>query len=315
MRTIRTIGELRGVRGPVVLCLGVFDGVHLGHQSVISEALSDAVKLEGSAVVLTFDPHPARVVRPDKAPRLLTSTAHKAALLEDLGVETLLIVNFDAAFAAQDPGQFVEALDGACDPLKQISVGEGWTFGRGRSGTVGLLREMGERLGFRVKAQLPIEADGETVSSTRIRRAVESGDFATARRCLGRDFTILGTVERGRQLGRTIGFPTANLRAHNEQFPPDGVYAVRCRVGEREHAGVANIGYRPTVTEGRAERSLEVHLFDFGEDIYGQDVEVTFVAYLRGEQRFESVEVLKEQIARDVEAARAVSHADFDPQA
>lgn len=304
MRTLRTIDELSGVRGPVVLCLGVFDGVHLGHQAVIREALVDAETLGGSAVVLTFDPHPARFLRPEKAPRLLTSTAHKAALLAGLGVETLLVVEFDAKFAAQDPTDFVEALVGAASPLSQISVGERWTFGRGRSGNVPLLRDLGERLNFRVKGKEAVDVDGETVSSTRIRRAVEVGDFEMARRCLGRDYTILGTVQAGRQLGRTIGFPTANLRAHNEQFPPDGVYAVRCEFGGESYRGVANIGCRPTLAGAESERSLEVHIFDFDNDIYGRDVEVTFVAYLRGERKFASVDELKEQIGRDVQAAR-----------
>ncbi len=306
MRTLATIEELSAVAGPVVLCIGVFDGVHLGHQSVIRRAREDAAELGGTAVVLTFDPHPARVLRPEKAPRLLTSTAHKARLLAGVGVEALLVLRFDAAFAAQEPTDFVEALAGAARPLRQISVGERWTFGRGRSGNVELLRELGGRLGFRVAGMEPVEIDGETVSSTRIRRAVEAGDFETARRCLGRDYTILGTVEAGRRLGRTIGFPTANLRAHNEQFPPDGVYAVRCEIGGVAREGVANIGVRPTVAAGGAERTLEVHLFDFEGDLYGRDVEVTFVRFLRGERKFPDVGGLRTQIEADCRAAREI---------
>ncbi len=233
MRTLRTIADLRSVPGPVMLCIGVFDGVHLGHRAVIREAMDDAAALGGSAVVMTFDPHPTRVLRPDKASRLLTSTAHKTALLAELGLEWLLIVDFDREFAAQDPRAFAEDLVKAADPLRQISVGERWTFGRDRTGNVDLLRSIGASSGFVVKGMQSVEIAGETVSSTRIRKAVEAGDFETARQCLGRDYTILGTVERGQQLGRTIGFPTANLRAHNEQFPPDGVYAVRCEVNAR----------------------------------------------------------------------------------
>lgn len=306
MRTLRKIDELRTVPGPIVLCIGVFDGVHLGHQAVIREALSDAAELGGQTVVLTFDPHPARVLRPDKAPHLLTSTAHKTTLLAELGIEVLLVVKFDADFAAQNPRDFVEALAEAADPLRQISVGEKWTFGRQRSGNVDLLRELGDRLGFEVKGMHPVDIDGETVSSTRIRRAVRAGDFETARRFLGRDYTILGRVERGRQLGRTIGFPTANLRAHNEQFPPDGVYAVRCQVGGADHRGVANIGFRPTVLAAGGERTLEVHLFDFEGDLYGQDLEVTFVQFIRGEERFDGLEALQRQINTDAALARRI---------
>ncbi len=273
---------------------------------MIRQARSDAAELGGSAVVLTFDPHPARVLRPEMAPRLLTSTAHKARLLAGLGLDALLVLSFDAEFAAQEPTEFVRALVGAARPLRQISVGERWTFGRGRSGNVALLRELGEQLDFRVTGMEPVEVDGETVSSTRIRRAVEAGDFETARRCLGRDYTILGTVEAGRQLGRTIGFPTANLRVHNEQFPPDGVYVVRCVVGGVVREGVANIGVRPTVAAGGAERTLEVHLFDFAENLYGQDVEVTFVEFLRGERKFDGIEALRTQIEADSRAAREI---------
>jgi riboflavin kinase/FMN adenylyltransferase len=306
MRSLATIEELSTIAGPVVLCIGVFDGVHLGHQAVIRQARADAAALGGTAVVLTFDPHPARVLRPEAAPRLLTSRAHKARLLEAAGVEVLLVVRFDDEFAAREAADFVEALAGAARPLRQISVGEKWTFGRGRTGNVELLRELGERLGFSVHGMEPVAVDGETVSSTRVRRAVEAGDFVLARRCLGRDYAILGTVEAGRRLGRTIGFPTANLRAHNEQFPPDGVYAVRCEVGGETRDGVANIGVRPTVAESGAERTLEVHLFDFAQDLYGRDVEVTFVKWLRGERRFADVAALKEQIGADSRAAREI---------
>ncbi len=306
MRELAAIEELSSVAGPVVLCIGVFDGVHLGHQAVIRQARADASVLGGTAVVLTFDPHPARVLRPEKAPRLLTSRAHKARLLEEAGVAALLVLRFDAAFAAREAKDFVEELAGAARPLRQISVGEKWTFGRGRTGNVKLLRELGSELGFSVHGMEPVEVDGETVSSTRVRRAVEAGDLATARRCLGRDYTVLGTVEAGRKLGRTIGFPTANLRAHNEQFPPDGVYAVRCEVGGEMRSGVANIGVRPTVAASGADRTLEVHLFNFDGDLYGRDVEVTFVKWLRGERKFEGVDALKEQIKADSWAAREI---------
>ncbi len=306
MRTLETIGELGSVAGPVVLCIGVFDGVHLGHQAVIRQALVDAAAVGGTAVVLTFDPHPARVLRPDQAPRLLTSRAHKARLLDELGVEALLVVNFDNEFAAREAADFVEELAREARPLRQISVGENWTFGRGRRGSVDLLREMGGRLDFDVHGMEPVVVDGATVSSTRVRRAVEAGDLATARRCLGREYTVLGTVEAGRRLGRTIGFPTANLRAHNEQFPPDGVYAVRCEVGGEVRGGVANIGVRPTVAERGAERTLEVHLLDFAGDLYGRDLEVTFVRWVRGERKFAGLEELKEQIGADGRTAREI---------
>ncbi len=303
MRVLRSIAELSQIPGPVVLSIGVFDGVHLGHQAVIGQSQKSATACDGSAVVLTFEPHPARFLRPERAPRLLTSTAHKQRLIAALGVEWLLLVPFNEDFAAQEPADFIRALARSCPSLRQICVGHQWAFGRGRAGSVDLLRQLGAELGFAVNEMPPVALDGEIISSTRIRRAVEEGDFGTARRCLGRDFTILGTVEAGQRLGRAIGFPTANLRAHNEQFPPDGVYAVRAALDGQRLTGVANIGFRPTVAETPS-RTLEVHFFDFDADIYGEDVEVTFVKHLRAERKFDGIEALKNQIASDVATAR-----------
>lgn len=303
-RILRSIPELGDLPGPVTLSIGVFDGVHLGHRTVLGCALDDVRESGGTAVALTFDPHPARVLRPDRAPRLLTSTAHKARLIAELGFPYLLVVRFDAAFAAQAPEDFVHQLVSACRPLRKICVGERWTFGRNRTGTVGLLRSMGSDLGFSVIETPAVQMDGAPVSSTRIRNAVQNGDLATARRLLGRDYTVLGTVERGDQIGRKLGFPTANLRAHNEQFPPDGVYAVRVQIDETTLPGVANIGFRPTVATGEPERRLEVHLFDFEGDLYDRDLDVDFIAQLRGEKKFAGVDELREQIARDVATAR-----------
>jgi riboflavin kinase/FMN adenylyltransferase len=303
MRILRSISELSEVPGPVTLSIGVFDGVHLGHRAVLQSAMDDAAG--GSAVALTFDPHPARILRRDRAPRLLTSTPHKARLIEALGMPWLLIVTFDEDFAAQPAEAFIRKLAEACRPLRKICVGQNWAFGHKRTGNVALLQKLGAELGFDVAETPSVAIAGETVSSTRIRDAVERGELATARALLGRDYTILGTVERGDELGRTIGFPTANLRAHNEQFPPDGVYAVRVQVGDETMHGVANIGCRPTVS-GSAERKLEVHVFDFAGDLYGRDLEVDFVKFLRPERKFAGLEELRGQIGRDAALAREV---------
>jgi riboflavin kinase / FMN adenylyltransferase len=304
MQIIRTIGELERIPGPLVLSIGVFDGVHPGHRAVLQRSITDALSMDGSAVALTFDPHPARFLRPDRAPRLLTSTAHKSRLIEAAGMPHLLIIPFDETFASQAPDIFIRSLAAAGRPLRQICVGENWSFGKGRAGNVPLLRALGEKIGFEVAEVPSVRIDGDVVSSTRIREAVERGDLAAARRLLGRDYTILGTVEHGDQLGRSLGFPTANLRAHNEQFPPDGVYAVRAQVGEVMRPGVANIGYRPTVSGDAAERKLEVHIFDFAGDLYGRDIDVDFIAFLRGEIKFPSLDALKVQIAVDADRAR-----------
>ncbi len=306
MRILRSISELADLPGPVTLSIGVFDGVHLGHQAVLRGAMEDAAENGATAVALTFDPHPARILRPDRAPRLLTSTPHKARLIEALGVPYLLIVSFDSNFAEQSPEAFIRALAAASGPLRKICVGEEWAFGHNRSGNVGLLRKLGGELGFSVAETPAVSVDGATVSSTRIRHAVELGNLDVARLLLGRDYTILGTVEAGDRLGREIGFPTANLRAHNEQFPPDGVYAVRVQIDDANLPGVANVGYRPTVATGVSHRKLEVHIFDFDGDLYGRDIDVDFVSFLRGERKFSGLDALKAQIAADAARARTL---------
>ncbi|HRJ72343.1 MAG TPA: bifunctional riboflavin kinase/FAD synthetase [Terrimicrobiaceae bacterium] len=303
MRVLSAIPELGGVPAPVSIAIGVFDGVHLGHQALIGRAMSEAAKTGGSAVVLTFHPHPARVLRPHAAPRLLTSTPHKIRLIEALGCEHLLLLPFDAAFAAQPPEAFIGKLS-AGTRLHALCVGHQWAFGRNRSGNIDLLRRLGAAHGFESIEIDPVLAGGALVSSTRIRQAVEAGDFAAAAVMLGRDYTILGTVQRGAGVGRTLGFPTANLAAHNEQFPPDGVYAVRVLIRGSWRDGVANVGIRPTVG-GNPERLLEVHVFDFAESLYGEDIEVGFVEFLRPEQKFDGLESLRAQIARDVAGAKS----------
>lgn len=291
--------------GPLFLAIGVFDGVHRGHRAVIERALADARAACGSTVVVTFDPHPVRVLRPERAPRLLTSTPHKLRLIRALGVEQILTIPFDLAFAATPPEDFIRQLAGAAKPLREICVGHQWSFGKGRAGNLEMLARLGGELDFEEVGVPAVEVDGRIVSSTLIRQAVEQGRLVEAARLLGREFTILGTVVAGQRLGRTLGFPTANLSAHNEQFPPDGVYAVEVlRNGDAPRRGVANIGVRPTVAEAGGERVLEVHILDFEETIYGADVEVVFRRFLRAEQKFPSIEALREQIARDVQAAR-----------
>lgn len=304
MHVHRAIADLASVRGPVVLAIGVFDGVHLGHRAVIERALNDAAQLGGTAVVTTFDPHPIRILRPEHAPRLLTSTEHKLRLIRTLGVEHLLVIPFDAAFAAMEPEHFIRELAAAANPLREICVGHQWSFGRGRAGNLELLKLLGDELGFDEVGVHAVRIDDEIVSSTLIRSAVESGDLQRAARLLGREYTILGTVVRGDQIGRKLGFPTANISAHSEQFPPNGVYAAAVQCRGRALRGVANIGVRPTIAHSTGERLLEVHLFDFEKEIYGEELELTFTRFIRPEQKFARLDELRAQIARDAAAAR-----------
>ncbi|MDQ6626154.1 MAG: bifunctional riboflavin kinase/FAD synthetase [Verrucomicrobiota bacterium] len=306
MHVLRDIAGLAELPGPLFLAIGVFDGVHLGHQAVISTSASHAKEKGGTPVVVTFDPHPAKVLRPDRAPHLLTATQHKIALIRGLGVEHLLVVKFDRDFAATPPKEFVRQLVLHSKPLSEICVGHEWSFGRNRAGNLTLLQTLGDENGFHVVGIKPVAVNGSVVSSTSIRRAVEAGDLTKAAAMLGREYTILGTVKQGAQLGRKLGFPTANLSAHSEQFPPNGVYAAEAKLNGELHRGIINLGFRPTVSDAQPERLLELHLFDLDRDIYGKDVEVRFTRYLRAEQKFGSLDELAAQIARDVEQAKSL---------
>ncbi len=305
MILLHSLRELAAVPGPLVLAFGMFDGVHLGHQAVLSAASEKAAAAGGSMVVFTFDPHPARVLRPELAPRRLAGPRHQLRLLRRAGVERVLLFPFDVEVAATEAEDFVRLLAGACPELRAICVGRNWRFGRERAGDVELLERVGAELGFEVVAVSPVLVRTEPVSSTRIRHAVRAGDHALARELLGRAYSVYGDVEHGARLARTLGFPTANVRVENEQLPPAGVYAVRVLLADGAvHHGVANLGHRPTVTPSNQELSLEVHLFDFESDLYGQELEVEFLHFLRSERRFSDVEALKRQIAADASAAR-----------
>src|SRR5213079_935453 len=304
MEILHSIVELDSLRGPLFLAIGVFDGVHLGHQAVISTATSHARSADGTPLVVTFDPHPVKVLRPHNAPHLLTATQHKIALIRDLGVDHLLVINFDKKFAATPPEKFVEQLVAHSKPLREICVGHEWSFGKNRRGNLDLLKGLGAKSSFDVVGIPPVKINGAVVSSTAIRQAIEKGDLTKAAEMLGHEYTILGTVTRGDNLGKKIGFPTANLSAHSEQFPPNGVYAAEARIDGDLHRGVINLGIRPTVSSGKSERVLEIHLFDFNRDIYGHDVEVRFLKFLRSEKKFQDLDTLVQQIRQDVEQAR-----------
>ncbi len=307
MQILRSIPELSHLPGPLFLAIGVFDGVHLGHQAVISTSAEHARAVNGTPVVVTFDPHPEKILRPEKAPHLLTATPHKIALIRTLGMRHLLIIAFDRQFAATEPEDFVHQLVQHSKPLREICVGHEWSFGKNRRGNLELLMKLGAKSDFNVVGIPPVTVNGEIVSSTTIRRAVEAGDLKKAAAMLGREYTILGTVVRGDDFGKKIGYPTANLSAHSEQFPPNGVYFAEAILDGERLPGVVNLGLRPTVSSGKSDRVLEIHLFDFGRNIYGKDLQLRFVRYLRPEKKFENVHALVRQIERDVQQGRELA--------
>ncbi len=299
-----TIAELEEVQRPLHLAMGVFDGVHLGHQAVIGTAVEGARGSGGVAGVLTLEPHPIQILAPGQAPRrILVSLEHKERLLASLGVTVLLVLRFDETMARQSAEEFGEHLFSVA-ALRQMVAGEDWKFGRERRGTIDLLRRLGEPHGVEVTAVPAVMLKGERVSSTRLRRALRDGNLQAASEMLGRSYTVMGTVVRGEQLGRKLGAPTANIMLGDEQLPPDGVYVVTATIGEGKetHRGVANLGMRPTVNGER--RLLEVHLLDFEGDLYEAGVEVCFGLRLRSEKKFKDQEELREQIRRDLKEAR-----------
>ncbi len=299
MKVHRDIAKLSQLEGPVHLSIGVFDGVHLGHQSVIRSAHVG----EGTPVVVTFDPHPAQLFRPQAAPLRLTTPRHQELVLRRLGVDHLLVIPFTEEFARTEAVAFVQNLVRACHPLGTISVGRDWVFGHQRKGNVELLRS----LGVDVRAVEPVAVGQEVASSTLIREAVAAGDFGRAATFLGRPWTILGTVTPGRRLARTLDLPTANLPVSSIQLPPFGVYTARAQVrGELRH-GVANLGIRPTIESGPPAVVLEVHFFDFEGDLYGRELDVELVTHLRPEKKFSGFEELSAQIRADAAQARELT--------
>jgi riboflavin kinase/FMN adenylyltransferase len=303
MRILHSIDELGEIGDLVVLAAGVFDGVHLGHQAVLRTAQSAAREIGGTAVALTFDPHPAAVLRPSEVPQLLTSTESKLSLFESLGIENTLVVRFDADFAATEASDFILQLTRATPHLAGICIGRGWMFGKNRSGNASLLREMGQGNGFFTTEVEPFKIGDAVVSSTLIRKALLEGDLRSAETMLGRNYSLSGVVLPGAQLGRKLGFPTANLGLNNELLPPNGVYVVRVNVSGQSLNGVANLGTRPTVGDD-SKRALEVHILDFAGDLYGQKIDVQFLEFLRPEIPFQNVDALKIQISKDVDATR-----------
>ena len=287
---------------PLHLALGVFDGVHAGHQAVIARAVRAARQGGGLAGLLTFDPHPIRVIAPGKAPASLLATLdHKARIVSELGVQLFVPLHFDAVLAAMDASEFIERLTTA--PVRTIAVGEDWRFGHNRGGDVPFLVREAEKRGFTLEAVPPVMFEGDRISSTRIRQAIRDGNLVAASGMLGRPYSVSGEVTQGDQLGRTLGFPTANLPTGDVELPPSGVWAVRAAddAGNRWD-GVANLGVRPTI--GREKRLLEVHLFGFSGDLYGRNLEVWFENYIRPEERFPSLDTLRLQIEKDAHAAR-----------
>ena len=285
---------------PSALAIGNFDGVHLGHQAIFKRLSKVAAEEHLACSLLTFEPHPREFFSPSNAPVRLTSMREKLELFAGCGVETTYVCSFDARFAAMSAGDFVEqVLRGSLD-VRAVLVGEDFRFGAGRAGTV----QDFSRAGIEVETLPPVLLDGARVSSTAVRQALSVGDLVQAKKLLGRDYSISGHVVHGDKQGRVLGYPTANVQMHHDRPPLAGIYAVKLSGLEQgDLPGVASLGVRPTMKQD-GKPTLEVHLFDFDQDIYGQHVRVHFLKKLREEEKFSDMDALRRQIALDEQAAR-----------
>jgi len=289
-----------------VVTLGNFDGIHLGHQALIGGTVAEAKRLGIPSVVLTFEPHPLKVLAPDRAPKMLLTHKEKMQLLQDLGVDVVVVQHFNLAFAKLSAEDFVRGLlVGRLRP-KKVWVGRDLRFGQGRSGSVDDLGRWGADMGFQVSVVEPILVDGVRVSSSHIRQLIGNGSVDQVRALLGRYHFISGRVTTGHRRGRDLGFPTANIATHTEMLPLDGIYATLFHLGERNLVSVSSVGLNPTFGEGP--RSVESFILNFTDDIYGEAVRLSFVMRIREEKKFASVEDLITQIRSDVKSAEAIFH-------
>ena len=290
---------------PTVLTMGVFDGLHLGHQAIVRQVVERALLAGATPTLVTFDPHPRQVLRPDTAPPLLQTFHQKIEGLRLLGMQQVVVLHFTRELAAMTAEDFVRVYLHEALQAREVYLGKGFFFGRDRLGNIETLREISQRLGFFADEVGEVQLRGHRVSSTMIRRLLKAGRVNLARRMLGRPYGIEGVVVEGRKVGRQISFPTANLEIQNRVIPADGVYVTLALVGNVWRRSVTNIGHRPTLV-GDEESKVETHLIDFDHDLYGQTIRVRLLHRLRGEQKFADIDELRAQIARDCEHARAL---------
>ncbi len=287
-----------------ILTLGNFDGVHLGHQEIFRKVVARAREINGTSIAFTFEPHPLKVLAPERSPKLLNTFHAKMDLLAAAGLDVAVCARFTRAFADQHPEDFAREVLHEKIGVREVYVGYDYAFGKGREGSIESLRQMGERWRFSVAVVDAVEHNGIVVSSSTIREFVSAGKVEEAGTLLGRPYAIEGEVVTGAQRGQGLGFPTANLRPVNELLPAFGVYAVQALAAGVRYNGVASIGVRPTFDAGAV--SVEVHLFGFQGDLYGKHLEVLFIQRLRGEERFADADALVRQIREDVRQAEAI---------
>ena len=308
MELVENIDKIEKPYKNAVITIGNFDGIHIGHQALFHEVIEKADTIGGTSIVMTFDPHPVRVLKQNGHLPLITLNEQKIELIENSGIDVLICTQFNKAFAAISAKEFVEDLLLKCIGMKAIVVGKDYTFGRNREGNLELLQTFADNLEFEVIVADWVQTSRglpDRISSTRTRELVMAGEVADAKKLLGRYYQIRGVVTTGRNRGgKLLGFPTANITLHDELCPKNGVYAVTVDCMEKKYQGVANIGYSPTFDDGLF--SVEVHILDFNENIYGKKIRVNFVQRIRDEIKFSDITELSDAIRKDIEKARKI---------
>lgn len=310
MRVIYGIGKAKKIFKNTVLAIGVFDGVHIGHQKLIKAAVQKAKSLGAPAVVMTFSPHPIRVLHPDNYLPFIVSLSHRLKLIERLGVMACVVVRFTRRFSQLTPQQFIKRY--LIDHIRprEIFVGDDFRFGKNRGGTIEYLKEAGRKYGFNVNAMAPVKGGQKKIGSSRVRHLITDGKLHIANRYLGRNVSVIGRVVQGDGRGQTLGFPTANICLQNEAMPPVGVYAVRVIIDDKKFNGMANIGRRPSFRpQGDNDINVEVHIFGFKKILYGEEIVVEFIQRIRKERIFSSKEKLIAQLKRDEVKAKKMLRA------
>jgi riboflavin kinase / FMN adenylyltransferase len=304
MKVIFLNGSFKFFLKRTCAAIGIFDGVHLGHQYLIKQMLTTARRLKLKPVVITFFPHPAHVFRPDVKLGYITSLGDRFRLLSDLGVTTCLVVRFNRTFAGIEPEKFIEDILVKKLGVKAVYVGEDFRFGKDRSGDIALFQRLASLYGYEMHAVSALKQGREIISSTRIRKLVGEGKLKEAARLSGRAVSVSGTVVKGSERGKKLGFPTANIAYEADILPPQGVYAVKALLGARKYSAIANIGTRPSFEKQNSKLHLEVHILDFSKNIYGEHLEIELLKKIRNEKRFSSPQDLIKQIQKDEAFAR-----------
>lgn len=298
MKRIYSLSKIQNA----IATIGIFDSVHRGHQKILKKLVKEARHSGAKSLVITFHPHPRKVLRPDAKIPFITSLEHRLRLIESLGVDSSLVIRFTRSLSRMSARDFINKILVRRLGVKAIVVGVNFLFGNRDKGNFILLKKLSRLYGFKLFGVKPIRIKGTIVSSTKIRRAIEKGNLKDAALMLGRPVTVLGTVVKGRRIGRRLGFPTANIDPHHEAIPPSGVYAVDVKLKNKSYKAVLNIGTRPTFGKG-SESTIELYILNFKQDIYNKDVEIIFKRKIRDERRFASIEALREEIQRDIRRA------------